>query len=78
MIFMVAQKLSGIAVADLGEGPVRPAPPYFEPKQTEARRAQKILVPAFHHAPPPPPPNPLSEGLAPPLYSINIVLKTST
>ena len=26
MIFVVAQKLSGIAVADLGEGPVRPAP----------------------------------------------------
>ena len=76
MIFMVAQKLSGIAVADLGEGPVRPAPPYFEPKQTEARRAQKILETAFPHSPPPP--NPLSEGLAPPLYSINIVLKTST
>ena len=33
MIFVVAQKLSGIAVADLGEGPVRPAPlTYFEPK----------------------------------------------
>ena len=32
MIFVVAQKLSGIAVADLGEGPVRPATPYFEPK----------------------------------------------
>ena len=55
MIFMVAQKLSGIAVADLGEGPVRPAPPYFEPKQTEARRAQKMLETAFHHSPPPPP-----------------------
>ena len=56
MIFVVAQKLSGIAVADLGEGPVRPAPPYFEPKQTEARRAQKILETAFHHSPPPPTP----------------------
>ena len=32
MIFVVAQKLSGIAVADLGEGPVRPTTPYFEPK----------------------------------------------
>lgn len=32
MIFVVAQKVSGIAVKDLGEGPVRPATPYFEPK----------------------------------------------
>ena len=32
MIFVVAQKLSGIAAADLGEGPVRPATSYFEPK----------------------------------------------
>ena len=78
MIFVVAQKLSGIAVADLGEGPVRPATPYFEPKQTDARRAQKIFGDRLPPPPPPPPPKPLSEGLNPPLSSINIVLKTIT
>ena len=72
MIFVVAQKLSGIAVADLGEGPVRPATPYFEPK-LRPEGPKKFLETAF-----PPPPNPLFEGLDPPLSSINIVLKTIT
>ena len=70
MIFVVAQKLSGIAVADLGEGPVRPATPYFEPK-LRPEGPKKI----FGERSPPPP---LSEGLDPPLYSNNIVLKTIT
>ena len=69
MIFVVAQKLSGIAVADVGEGPVRPATPYFEPK-LRPEGPKKI----FGERPPPP----LSEGLDPPLYSNNIVLKTIT
>ena len=72
MIFVVAQKLSGIAVADVGEGPVRPATPYFEPK-LRPEGPKKI----FGDRLPPPPPR-LSEGLDPPLYSINIVLKTIT
>ena len=74
MIFVVAQKLSGIAVADVGEGPVRPATPYFEPK-LRPEGPKKIFG---HPLPPPPPPPRLSEGLDPPLYSINIVLKTIT
>ena len=75
MIFVVAQKLSGIAVADLGEGPVRPATPYFEPK-LRPEGPKKL----FGDRLPPPPPllNPLFEGLDPPLYSNNIVLKTIT
>ena len=73
MIFVVAQKLSGIAVADVGEG--RPPPtPYFEPK-VRPEGPKKILGACLS---PPPPPHPLSEGLHPPLYSINIVLKTIT
>ena len=71
MIFVVAQKLSGIAVADLGEGPVRPATPYFEPKLRPEGPKN-----TFGDRLPPPPP--LSEGLDPPLYSNNIVLKTIT
>ena len=51
MIFVVAQKLSGIAVADLGEGPVRPATPYFEPK-LRPEGPKKI----FGERSPPPPP----------------------
>ena len=74
MIFVVAQKLSGIAVADVGEGPVRPATPYFEPK-LRPEGPKKIFG---DRLPPPPPPPRLSEGLDPPLYSINIVLKTIT
>ena len=50
MIFVVAQKLSGIAVADLGEGPVRPATPYFEPK-LRPEGPKKIFG---ERAPPPP------------------------
>ena len=46
MIFVVAQKLSGIAVADLGEGPVRPAPPYFKPK-LRPEGPKKFLETAF-------------------------------
>ena len=75
MIFVVAQKLSGIAVADVGEGPVRPATPYFEPK-LRPEGPKKIFGDRL--PPPPPPPPRLSEGLDPPLYSINIVLKTIT
>lgn len=74
MIFVVAQKVSGIAVTDLGEGPVRPATPYFEPK-LRPEGPNKIFGDRLQ---PPPSPNPLSEGLDPPLYSINIVLKTIT
>ena len=54
MIFVVAQKLSGIAVADVGEGPVRPATPYFEPK-LRPEGPKKI----FGDRLPPPPPPPL-------------------
>ena len=46
MIFVVAQKLSGIAVADLGEGPVRPAPSYFKPK-LRPEGPKKFLETAF-------------------------------
>ena len=45
-------------------------PPYFEPKP-RPKGPKKIFGDR-------PPPHPLSEGLDPPLYSINIGLKTST
>ena len=54
MIFVVAQKVSGIAVKDLGEGPVRPATPYFEPK-LRPEGPKKIFG---DRLPPPPPPPP--------------------
>ena len=54
MIFVVAQKVSGIAVKDRGEGPVRPATPYFEPK-LRPEGPKKIFG---DRLPPPPPPPP--------------------